>query len=79
MPGEPKIGDLARRHVGSAEPLSALRVPMQRGVHPLAGEWIHYAALAIKTHTPIDVLRETVAQFPTYTEAYLKAIERLDL
>jgi len=48
-------------------------------VSPLAGEWIHYAALAIKTHTPIDVLRDTVAQFPTYTEAYLKAIERLDL
>jgi dihydrolipoamide dehydrogenase len=48
-------------------------------VSPLAGEWIHYAALAIKTHTPIDVLRETVAQFPTYTEAYLKAIEALAL
>jgi pyruvate/2-oxoglutarate dehydrogenase complex dihydrolipoamide dehydrogenase (E3) component len=48
-------------------------------VSPLAGEWIHYAALAIKTRTPIDVLRDTVAQFPTYTEAYLKAIEHLDL
>jgi dihydrolipoamide dehydrogenase len=48
-------------------------------VSPLAGEWIHYAALAIKTHTPIDVLRDTVAQFPTYTEAYLKAIEQLDV
>jgi pyruvate/2-oxoglutarate dehydrogenase complex dihydrolipoamide dehydrogenase (E3) component len=48
-------------------------------VSPLAGEWIHYAALAIKTHAPIDVLRDTVAQFPTYTEAYLKAIEHLDL
>lgn len=48
-------------------------------VSPLAGEWIHYAALAIKTHTPLDVLRDTVAQFPTYTEAYLKAIEALEL
>jgi pyruvate/2-oxoglutarate dehydrogenase complex dihydrolipoamide dehydrogenase (E3) component len=47
-------------------------------VSPLAGEWIHYAALAIKTRTPLDVLRDTVAQFPTYTEAYLKAIEQLD-
>jgi pyruvate/2-oxoglutarate dehydrogenase complex dihydrolipoamide dehydrogenase (E3) component len=46
-------------------------------VSPLAGEWIHYAALAIKTHTPLDILRDTVAQFPTYTEAYLKAIEQL--
>ncbi|HLH65719.1 MAG TPA: NAD(P)/FAD-dependent oxidoreductase [Solirubrobacteraceae bacterium] len=48
-------------------------------VSPLAGEWIHYAALAIKAKVPIDTLRDTVAQFPTYTEAYLKAIERLDL
>jgi pyruvate/2-oxoglutarate dehydrogenase complex dihydrolipoamide dehydrogenase (E3) component len=48
-------------------------------VSPLAGEWIHYAALAIKTHTPLEVLRDTVAQFPTYTEAYLNAIEALKL
>jgi len=48
-------------------------------VAPLAGEWIHYAALAIKTQTPLSVLRDTVAQFPTFTEAYLKAVERLDV
>jgi dihydrolipoamide dehydrogenase len=48
-------------------------------VAPLAGEWIHYAALAIKTQAPLDVLRDTVAQFPTFTEAYLKAIEKLEL
>jgi dihydrolipoamide dehydrogenase len=47
-------------------------------VSPLAGEWIHYAALAIKTRTPLAVLRDTVAQFPTYTEAYLQAFEQLD-
>jgi dihydrolipoamide dehydrogenase len=48
-------------------------------VAPLAGEWIHYAALAIKTQTPLSVLRDTVAQFPTFTEAYLKAAELLDV
>lgn len=46
-------------------------------VAPLAGEWIHYAALAIKTRAPLDVLRDTVAQFPTYSEAYLPAVEAL--
>jgi dihydrolipoamide dehydrogenase len=46
-------------------------------IAPMAGEWIHYAALAIKAQIPLDVLTDTVAQFPTYTEAYLKAIERL--
>jgi dihydrolipoamide dehydrogenase len=47
-------------------------------VAPLAGEWIHYAALAVKTQTPISVLRDTVAQFPTFTEAYLKGVESLE-
>ena len=47
-------------------------------VAPLAGEWIHYAALAIKTRAPLEVLRDTVAQFPTFTEGYLNAIEQLE-
>ncbi|MGI8624051.1 MAG: dihydrolipoyl dehydrogenase family protein [Solirubrobacteraceae bacterium] len=48
-------------------------------VAPMAGEWIRYAALAIKTKTPISVLRDTVAQFPKFTEAYLKGVESLEL
>jgi dihydrolipoamide dehydrogenase len=47
-------------------------------IAPMAGEWIHYAALAIKAQIPLDVLADTVAQFPTYTEGYLKVIERLE-
>ncbi|MCA1674049.1 MAG: NAD(P)/FAD-dependent oxidoreductase, partial [Actinobacteria bacterium] len=48
-------------------------------VAPLAGEWIHQAVLAIKTETPVAVLRDTVAQFPTFSEAYLKGVEALAL
>lgn len=48
-------------------------------VGPLASEWIHQALLAVKTATPVDVLRDTVAQFPTFSEAYLNAVESLDL
>jgi pyruvate/2-oxoglutarate dehydrogenase complex dihydrolipoamide dehydrogenase (E3) component len=48
-------------------------------VGPLASEWIHYAALAIKAQAPLELLRDTVAQFPTYCEGYLKAIEALGL
>jgi len=48
-------------------------------IAPMAGEWIHYAALAIKAQIPISVLTDTVAQFPTYTEGYLKGLEQLDL
>jgi dihydrolipoamide dehydrogenase len=48
-------------------------------VAPLAGEWIHQAALAIRSAIPIDTLLDGVAQFPTFSEAYLKATEQLDL
>ncbi|KTR93812.1 pyridine nucleotide-disulfide oxidoreductase [Microbacterium testaceum] len=46
-------------------------------VGPLAAEWIHHAALAIRTELSLDVLRDQVAQFPTYTEAYQAALEHL--
>jgi pyruvate/2-oxoglutarate dehydrogenase complex dihydrolipoamide dehydrogenase (E3) component len=48
-------------------------------VAPLAGEWIHYAALAIRAQIPIDTLLDQVAQYPTYTEAWLAALEQLSL
>jgi pyruvate/2-oxoglutarate dehydrogenase complex dihydrolipoamide dehydrogenase (E3) component len=44
---------------------------------PLAGEWIHQAALAVRAEIPLDVLLDGVAQFPTYTEAYLAGLEQL--
>jgi pyruvate/2-oxoglutarate dehydrogenase complex dihydrolipoamide dehydrogenase (E3) component len=47
-------------------------------VAPLANEWIHQAALAIKAQVPLAVLRDSVAQFPTFSEAYLKALEVLE-
>ena len=46
-------------------------------VAPLAGEWIHQAALAVRAELPIDVLLDGVAQFPTYSEAYLAGLEQL--
>ncbi len=48
-------------------------------VAPLASEWIHYAALAIRAQIPVSVLLDQVAQFPTYTEAWLAALEQLSV
>lgn len=48
-------------------------------VGPLAGEWIHQAVLAVKAKIPVAVLRDTVAQFPTFSEAYRPALEDLEL
>ncbi|MDQ4124504.1 MAG: NAD(P)/FAD-dependent oxidoreductase [Actinomycetota bacterium] len=78
---------IARPHTYETEPRGDLGLVADRrrqvlvgawAVAPLAGEWIHQAALAIKTATPLEVLRDTVAQFPTFTEGYLAALERLD-
>jgi dihydrolipoamide dehydrogenase len=48
-------------------------------VAPLASEWIHQAVLAIKAKIPVEVLLQTVAQFPSYSEAYLSALAQLDV
>jgi pyruvate/2-oxoglutarate dehydrogenase complex dihydrolipoamide dehydrogenase (E3) component len=48
-------------------------------VGPQASEWIHTAALAVREQIPIDRLLDQVAQFPTYNEGYLKALQKLDL
>jgi pyruvate/2-oxoglutarate dehydrogenase complex dihydrolipoamide dehydrogenase (E3) component len=44
---------------------------------PLASEWIHQAALAIRAEVPVEVLQDTVAQFPSYSEGYLAALREL--
>jgi pyruvate/2-oxoglutarate dehydrogenase complex dihydrolipoamide dehydrogenase (E3) component len=46
-------------------------------VAPLAGEWIHQAAMAVRAELPIEVLLDGVAQFPTWSEGYTVALERL--
>ena len=48
-------------------------------VAPLASEWIHQAVLAIRAEVSIDILLETIAQFPSYSEAYLSALQALEL
>ncbi len=40
---------------------------------PLAGEWTHQAALAVKSQLPLDLLRDSGAQFPTFSDGYLKS------
>ena len=46
-------------------------------VAPLAAEWIHQAVLAVRAEIPLSILRDTVAQFPTYSEGYLSALRAL--
>ncbi|MEV6819454.1 NAD(P)/FAD-dependent oxidoreductase [Nocardiopsis dassonvillei] len=46
---------------------------------PMASEWIHTAALAIRTGLPVAALLDSIPQFPTYNEAYLIALENLEM
>jgi len=48
-------------------------------VAPLASEWIHQAAMAVRAAVPVDVLLDGVAQFPTWCEGFVTALERLRL
>jgi pyruvate/2-oxoglutarate dehydrogenase complex dihydrolipoamide dehydrogenase (E3) component len=46
-------------------------------VGPEAGEWLQQATLAIRARVPLDVLRDTIQPFPTFSEAFLYALEEL--
>ena len=48
-------------------------------VAPQAGEWIHQASQAIRAEILVEKLLDGVYQFPTFSEAYFKALEQLDL
>jgi pyruvate/2-oxoglutarate dehydrogenase complex dihydrolipoamide dehydrogenase (E3) component len=48
-------------------------------VGPEAGEWLGQLTLAIRAETPIDVLRDTIQPYPTYSEAIHFALRDLPL
>jgi pyruvate/2-oxoglutarate dehydrogenase complex dihydrolipoamide dehydrogenase (E3) component len=44
---------------------------------PEAGEWLQQATLAIRARVPLEVLRDTIQPFPTFSEIYLSALKAL--
>src|SRR5919198_1869475 len=44
---------------------------------PEAGEWLQQATLAIRARIPLDVLRDTIQPFPTFSEIYGLALKAL--
>ena len=44
---------------------------------PEAGEWLQQATLAIRAGVPVDVLRDTIQPFPTFSEIYVAALKAL--
>ena len=81
-------GGVARTYTYERDPRGEMTLVFDRGsrtmvgawaVAPLAGEWIHQAVLAIRARVPYEVLVDTVPQFPSYSEAYLLALLKLEL
>ncbi len=44
---------------------------------PEAGEWLQQATLAIGARVPLDVLRDTIQPFPSFSEIYVAALKAL--
>ena len=44
---------------------------------PEAGEWMQQATLAIRARIPLDVLRDTIQPFPTFSEIHAFALKAL--
>jgi pyruvate/2-oxoglutarate dehydrogenase complex dihydrolipoamide dehydrogenase (E3) component len=44
---------------------------------PEAGEWLQQATLAIRAHIPLEVLRDTIQPFPSFSEIYATALKAL--
>jgi pyruvate/2-oxoglutarate dehydrogenase complex dihydrolipoamide dehydrogenase (E3) component len=42
---------------------------------PEAGEWLQQATLAIRARIPLDVLRDVIQPFPTFSEIYVAALK----
>lgn len=47
-------------------------------VGPEAGEWLGQATLAVRAEVPLELLRDTIQPFPTFSEAYVNALIDLD-
>lgn len=77
---------IARPYTYEEKPRGAFGIVVDRkrdlvvgawAVAPLAGEWIHQAVLAIRAEIPVSILKDTIAQFPTFSEAYVSALRKL--
>ena len=53
------------------------RVTGAYALGPEAGEWLQQATLAIRAGVPLEVLRDTIQPFPTFSEIYLAALKAL--
>jgi hypothetical protein len=42
-----------------------------------SAEWLQQATLAIRARVPLEVLRDTIQPFPTFSEIYIASLKAL--
>jgi pyruvate/2-oxoglutarate dehydrogenase complex dihydrolipoamide dehydrogenase (E3) component len=83
--GEARVERLSRASTYERPPRPGLLKLFARGgaivgavaVGPEAGEWLGQLTLAVKTRVPVDVLRDTIQPYPTFSEAVFFAARAL--
>ncbi len=81
LPEVAKTATYTRRYAESNGFLTLLsdgeRLTGAYALGPEAGEWLQQATLAIRARVPLNVLRDTIQPFPTFSEIYVSALKSL--
>ena len=81
LSGEPKIETYTRAYAQSNGFLTLLsdgkRLTGAYALGPEASEWMQQATLAIRARVPLEVLRDTIQPFPTFSGIYNAALKAL--
>jgi dihydrolipoamide dehydrogenase len=81
LPDVPKTAAYTRAYAESGGFLTLLsdgeRLTGAYALGPEAGEWMQQATLAIRAHIPLDVLRDTIQPFPSFSEIHGFALKAL--
>jgi dihydrolipoamide dehydrogenase len=77
----PKLSTYTRAYAGSNGFLTLLsdgeRLTGAYGLGPEAGEWLQQATLAVRARVPVEVLRDTIQPFPSFSEIFNAALKAL--
>ena len=77
----PKTSTYTRAYADSIGFLTLLsdgeRLTGAYALGPEAGEWLQQATLAVRAQVPIEVLRDTIQPFPTFSGIYADTIKAL--
>ena len=81
LPDVPKTAAYTRSYEEAGGFLTLLsdgqRLTGAYALGPEAGEWMQQATLAIRARVPIDVLRDTIQPFPSFSEIHAFALKAL--